>query len=233
MTGLGPLLALIPARGGSKGVPDKNLADLGGLSLTARAVRCARSWGRFERIVVSTDSEAIAREGAAAGAHVIERPAHLATDTADVADAIEHALDVLAGDGFKPEIVVLLEPSCPLRTTAMIDEALAGLDGADAVFTVSPVPARFHPRKQFALDTAGTARYVIGDAPAPVNRQELATTFVKNGAVYAFRATMFRAHHSVLGPAPRAVVVAAPLVNIDSADDLAEARRLAGLGSSA
>ena len=227
MSALDPVLALIPARGGSKGVPHKNLSDVGGLSLTARAVQCARTWGRFDRIVVSTDSDAIAANAAVAGAEVIHRPAHLATDSADVADTIDHALEVLAGDGFKPEVVVLLEPSCPLRTSEMIDQTLEALADADAAFTVSAVPSRFHPRKQFAVDGDGMARYVVSDAPPPVRRQELSSTFVKNGAVYAFRTAMFRAHRSVLGPAPRAVVIAAPLVNIDSLEDLTEARRLA------
>ena len=114
----------------------------------------------------------------------------------------------------------------------MVHEALDVLAGADAVFTVSPVPVRFHPHKQFWLAPDGVARRVTPRAAAPVRRQELTETYVQNGAVYAFRTAMFREHRSVFGPAPRAIVVTAPLVNIDTPDDLAEARRLVGAEAS-
>jgi N-acylneuraminate cytidylyltransferase len=220
------LLALIPARGGSKGIPEKNLCRIGALTLTARAVRCARETGCFGRVVVSTDSDAIAAEARGEGAEVIRRPAALASDTANVVDVITHALDALARDGFTPGVVVLLEPTSPLRTPVMVGDVLDRLPGADAAFTVSPVPVRFHPRKQFWVEPDGSARRVAPDLAMPVRRQELTETFVQNGAVYAFRTAMFRAQGSIFGPAPRAVVVTAPLVNIDTPADLDEARRL-------
>jgi CMP-N-acetylneuraminic acid synthetase len=144
---------------------------------------------------------------------------------------ISHSLDVLARDGFTPGIVVLLEPTSPLRTPDMVADVLDRLGGADAAFTVSPVPVRFHPRKQFRVEPDGSARRVAPDLAMPVRRQELAETFVQNGAAYAFRTAMFRAHRSIFGPAPRAVVVTAPLVNIDTPEDLDEARRRVGAES--
>jgi CMP-N-acetylneuraminic acid synthetase len=226
------MLALIPARGGSKGIPQKNLCRIGALTLTARAVRCARQTGRFGRVAVSTDSEAIAAEAQAEGAEVIRRPETLASDTADVVDVIAHALDTLARAGFTPGAVVLLEPTSPLRTPEMVADVLDRLASADAVFTVSPVPVRFHPRKQFWVEPDGSARRVAPDLAMPVRRQELTETFVQNGAAYAFRTSMFRAHRSIFGPAPRAVVVTSPLVNIDTPEDLDEARRLMAAGTS-
>ena len=205
-----PSLALVPARMGSKGVPGKNLRQLGGVSLTTLAVRCARAAGLFERIVVSTDGQEIAAEGRQAGAEVIVRPAEFATDVADVADVITHTL----------------EPSSPLRTPDMVRAAVAALDAADAVFTVSEVPRRFHGLKQFHVDEDGYARRVLRDVPMPVRRQDLGPTYVQNGAVYVFRTSMFRAHRSVFGPKPRALTVTTPLVNIDTLADLEEAERL-------
>jgi CMP-N-acetylneuraminic acid synthetase len=230
MMSLDPLLALVPARAGSKGVPGKNLVRLAGNSLTERAVRCAREAGVFARIAVSTDGDAIAAEAIRTGAEVIRRPPDLAGDAANVVDAIAHALDVLAADGFTPEAIVLLEPSSPLRTPGMIKEAVAALAIADAVFTVSVVPSRFHPRKQFRVDADGTAHRIVTDVAPPVRRQELAPTVVQNGAVYAFRTAMFLAHRSVLGPSPRALVISEPLVNVDTPADVAEARRLLARG---
>ena len=219
-------LALVPARRGSKGVPGKNLRRIDGASLTALAVRCARAAGLFERIVVSTDGDEIAAEGRSAGAEVIRRPAELASDVADVADVIAHALDVLAAGGFTPAVVALMEPSSPLRTPDMVRAAMTALDRADAVFTVSEVPRRFHGLKQFQVDEDGYAWRVLRDVPMPVRRQDLGPTFVQNGAVYVFRTSMFRAHRSVFGPKPRALTVTTPLVNIDTFEDLAEAERL-------
>lgn len=222
----GKSLALIPARAGSKGVPGKNLRRLGGVTLTAYAVRCARQTGLFDRIVVSTDGEPIAVEAEAAGAEVIRRPDHLGSDTANVVDVIAHALAVLAEEGFSPVAVALLEPSCPLRTPAMVASVMAALASADAVVTVSEVPRRFHALKQFSLDAAGYAERVLDGQAPPVRRQDLAPTFVQNGAVYAFRTSMFQAYRSVLGPRPKALVVTDPLVNIDTLEDLKEAERL-------
>src|SRR5262245_66121465 len=129
----GPALALVPARMGSKGVPAKNLRRIGGVSLTALAVRCAQATGLFERVVVSTDGTEIAAEGKSAGAEVVMRPAELATDEADVLDVIAHTLDVLAAEHrFTPVVVVLLEPSSPLRTPGMVNAALGALGDAAA-----------------------------------------------------------------------------------------------------
>jgi CMP-N-acetylneuraminic acid synthetase len=219
-------LALVPARMGSKGVPGKNLRRIGGASLTALAVQCARAAGLFARIVVSTDGDEIADEGRRAGAEVIVRPAELASDVADVVDVIGHVLDVLATGGFAPAVVALLEPSSPLRTPDMVRKAVAALDAADAVFTVSEVPRHFHGLKQFQIDEDGYAQRVLRDMAMPVRRQELGPTYVQNGAVYVFRTAMFRAHRSVFGPKPRALAVTTPLVNIDTLEDLVEAERL-------
>jgi CMP-N-acetylneuraminic acid synthetase len=219
-------LALVPARMGSKGVPGKNLRRIDGTSLTALAVRCARAAGLFERIVVSTDGDEIAAEGRSAAAEVIRRPAELASDVADVLDVITHALDVLAGSGFTPAVVALLEPSSPLRTPDMVRAAMTALDAADAVFTVSEVPRCFHGLKQFQVDEDGSAQRLLRDMAMPIRRQELGPTYVQNGAVYVFRTSMFRAHRSVFGPKPRALTVTTPLVNIDTFEDLAEAERL-------
>jgi CMP-N-acetylneuraminic acid synthetase len=222
----GPALALIPARAGSKGIRRKNLRRLGGASLTALAIRCARAADCFDRIVVTTDSRAIAGHARAEGAEAIMRPADLASDTANVIDVIAHALEALARDRFVPATIALLEPTCPLRTANMVREAMAGLAETDEVFTVTEVSRRFHPAKQFTMDEQGMARRVLAAEPLPVRRQDLGPTFVQNGAVYAFRTSMFERHRSVFGPTPRALVVTAPIVNVDTLEDLAQAARL-------
>lgn len=221
-----PALVVIPARGGSKGVKHKNLRQLGGVSLVAHAIRCARFLGGIDRIVVTTDSKEIADEAIREGGTVVHRPAELASDTADVVDAVGHALTALEEDGYLPSVVVLLEPSCPLRTPAMVNAVLDALRNVDAAFTVSPVPLRFHPAKQFSVDMEWQAAPACPDLPPPIRRQDLQGTWIRNGAAYGFRPSVLRAHRSVLGPSPRAILVEEMLVNIDTEDDLLEADRL-------
>jgi len=221
-----PALVVIPARGGSKGVKHKNLRRLGGVSLVALAIRCARSVGGVDRIVVTTDSKEIADEAMREGGTVVYRPSELASDTADVVDAIRHTLTVLEADGYTPAVVLLLEPSCPLRTPAVVDTVLEALRNVDAAFTVSPVPLRFHPAKQFSVDSEWQAAAACAGLPPPIRRQDLRGTYIRNGAAYGFRPSVLRAHHSVLGPSPRAILVEKALVNIDTEEDLLEADRL-------
>lgn len=226
----GRRIAIIPARGGSKGVPGKNLAMVGGMTLLARAVACARASGLFNYVLVSTDDPAIAEEGRRAGAAVpFLRPAALAGDKAAVIDAVLDALERLAAAGEADfDLVVLLEPTSPLRTPEILRRTVdaAESEGADAAVTVSEVPLRFHPLKQFHLDEAGLARYAHPDGGRVINRQELKPGFVRNGLCYAVRRSALAGGSGILGRAPRAVVVVGPIVNIDDAEDLALARKL-------
>jgi len=223
-------IAIIPARGGSKGVPGKNLALVGGLSLLARAIGCAKESGLFDYVLVSTDDASIAEEGRRVGAAVpFLRPDALAGDKAAVIDAIRDALARLEAAGEAPfHLVALLEPTSPMRTPDILRRTVeaAESDGADAAVTVSETPLRFHPLKQFELDAQGLARHAHPAAGQVVNRQELRPTYVRNGLCYAVRTSALAAGHGVLGTAPRAVLVEGPIVNIDDPEDLALARRL-------
>jgi CMP-N-acetylneuraminic acid synthetase len=223
-------LAIVPARGSSKGLPGKNLALVAGESLLARAVRCAREAAIFDAVLVSTDDAAIADEGRRAGAQVpFLRPPALASDRAAVIDAIRDALVRLeAGGAAHFDTVALLEPTSPLRTPEIVRRTVAAAesDGADAALTVSAAPARYHPLKHFRIDATGIARHAVAEGAQVVNRQELNQTFLRNGMCYAVRRSALDAGYNVLGSAARAVPVDGPAVNIDDAVDLAEARRL-------
>jgi CMP-N-acetylneuraminic acid synthetase len=223
-------LAIVPARGGSKGVPRKNLAVVGGMTLVARAVQCARQSGLFDTILVSTDDEEIAAEGRGAGAVVpFLRPAHLATSTAALADALRDCLARLAELGEAPfHLVVTLEPTSPLRTPQVVRDVVdaAEAPGADAALSVSPVPLHYHVDKQFRLEPNGLVRHAVESGTRIVNRQELQPTYVRNGMCYAVHRQALERGCNVLGTAARAVVVEGPLVNIDDAEDLALARQL-------
>ena len=134
------VLALVPARGGSKGIPDKNLRPLAGHSLIAHAAAAARASGVVDRIVLTTDSTRIADEGRRMGLEVpFTRPAELARDDSPMLPVVEHAIDMVERDGWTPDIIVLLQPTSPgMRRAAYLRAAVEALvqTNADSVVTV-------------------------------------------------------------------------------------------------
>lgn len=227
----GRRIALIPARSGSRGVRDKNLREIGGQSLLARAIAVARATGLFDRVFVSTDSPAYAEEAARAGIETPWlRPAALAGDTALVADTIRHTIETFAGRGETFATLALLEPTSPLRTPEIVARTVAAAEtpGWDAAFTVSPVPVHLHALKQYRLDADGAAALVAPAAGPNVNRQSLAPSYVRNGLAYAVRVEAFLRAGSINGTRARAIDAGVPAVSIDTEADLAEARRLFG-----
>lgn len=224
-------LALIPARSGSKGVPDKNIRQIGGRSLLSLAIAAAREAGLFDRIFVSTDSPDYASEAAREGVETPWlRPAGLATDTALVADAIRHTLETFSRRGERFDTIALLEPTSPLRLpediTAVVEAAEA--ENWDAAFTVSAVPSPYHPLKQFRLDADGAAWFVMDAASPNVNRQSLSRTFVRNGIAYAVRSAAFLQTGSIHGTRARAIEIDRPVVSIDTDEDFVAAAALMG-----
>lgn len=226
-------LALIPARSGSKGVPGKNLREIAGRPLLVHAIEAARETGLFDRIHVSTDAEASAAAARAAGVEVpFLRPAELSSDTALVADAIRHTLEQFAAAGETFDTLALLEPSSPLRTADQVrDVTLAAEEaGWDAAFSVSPVPVHHHARKQYVVDGAGEASFVMPEARPNVNRQELGATYVRNGLCYAVRVPSFLETHSIGGKRARALVFEGPAISIDTEEELEACRALLEAG---
>jgi CMP-N,N'-diacetyllegionaminic acid synthase len=173
------VVALIPARGGSKGVPRKNLAVVGGKPLIAWTVEAAQRAQELSRVVVSTDDDEIA---AAAGVETLWRPAELARDATPMLDVVRHAIDQL-----RPEIVVLLQPTSPLRRPEHIDAAVRFLheSDADSVVSVVEVPHRYAPES--LMDLVDGRVVPRGQART---RQEKASVYARNGpAVLALRAS--------------------------------------------
>ena len=222
-------LAIIPARSGSKGVPDKNMQLVGGETLIARAVRVARETGLFDAILVSTDSPGYAEEARRTGAEVpFLRPAELAGDTAVVVDAIRHVLDELAAAGRAFDLFALLEPTSPLRSAAVVRQVVAAAEaeGWDAAMAVSPVPPQMHPLKQLVVDAEGRSQRFLKEAERVINRQELTPTYVHNGMCYAIRVPAFRRTGTIFGTRAKAIVVEGPYVSIDTPEELETAREL-------
>jgi CMP-N-acetylneuraminic acid synthetase len=171
------ILGLIPARGGSKGIPRKNLAPVGGKPLLAWTVEAAREASELTRIVVSTDDDEIA---AAAGVAVLRRPAELGADDTPMLDVVRHAIAELS-----PDVIVVLQPTSPLRRAEHVDAAVRLLleSGADAVVSVVAVPHRYSP--DALMDVVDGRVVPRGSART---RREKALVYARNGpAVVALR----------------------------------------------
>jgi CMP-N,N'-diacetyllegionaminic acid synthase len=176
------VMALIPARGGSKGIPRKNLAPVAGRPLLRWTVDAAHQATSVTRVVVSTDDDEIAAEAESAGAEVLRRPAELAADEVSMAEVVGHAVEELG----PVDVLVLLQPTSPLRTAEHVDGAVALLreSGADAVVSIVEVPHNFEPGSLMRLDGDRLER--IGDSIP--RRQDKPTLFARNGpAVLALR----------------------------------------------
>jgi N-acylneuraminate cytidylyltransferase len=219
------VVAVIPARGGSKGVPGKNLRRVGGVSLIARAVRTALVARSITEVCVSTDDERIATEARAAGGLVIERPARLSGDTATSESALLHALGGVA-EGPEVDVVVFLQCTSPFIAPPDLDAAvgLVLTDEADSVFSAVANHA-------FLWRPDGDG--VVGvnhEASRRQRRQDRAPEYRETGAFYAFRADRFATvGHRFFD---RTAVVTVPeltALEIDTEADLAVACALAPL----
>lgn len=215
-------LALIPARGGSKGIPRKNVRNLAGKPLIAWTIEAALDASRLERVVVSTDDDEIAAVARDWGADVpFMRPAELATDEATGFSPVLHALEQLPGH----DDLILLQPTSPLRGSAAIDAFLAFAHDSGAPAAVSLRKVADHPAWMFARDDDGRLDPLMGGGKAD-RRQELQDLYILNGAMYWGRSDWLAAHTSFVDPATRGFVMEdTDSVDIDTMQDwaLAEA----------
>lgn len=222
------VLALIPARGGSKGVPDKNTRPLAGRTLLEYAVAAAKSSAVIDRIVLSTDSDRIAAEGRRVGLDVpFVRPADLARDDSPMLPVIEHALGALEQDGWVADIVVLLQPTSPLRRAEHIRDAVRQLrdSGADSVVSVVELPRHLSPDYVMRVDGGRLKPFLAGGKDI-TRRQDARSAFARDGTVYAFWTRTVRETHSIYGRDCRPLVLsAADSITIDTQSDWAEAER--------
>lgn len=225
MSGFSPAeaVAVIPARGGSKGVPGKNVALVGGVPLVARAVAAALAAGIAD-VRVSTDDARIATAARAAGAAVIDRPADLAGDTATSEAALLHALDVLAAEGVEPEVLVFLQATSPFIEPGPLSRAVQRvLDGA-----ADSVLAAFETYAFLWRRSAAGATGVNHDASFRPRRQDREPHFQETGAFYVLRTAGFReARFRFFGRVAVEPVSADRAVEIDDAHELELARTLA------
>jgi CMP-N-acetylneuraminic acid synthetase len=183
------VLGVIPARGGSKGIPGKNIVSLGGRPLLAYTGDAVRSSTRLTRTIVSTDDSAIADCARSLGLDIpFMRPAALAGDEVPMLPVLQHAVRTLEEQGFASDIVVLLQPTSPFRRAEHIDAAVSALErtGGDSVVSVVEVPHQFNPLSVMSIEDGRLKPFT--DGAAPNRRQDKPRVYARNGpAVLAVR----------------------------------------------
>ena len=226
------VLTIIAARGGSKGLPGKNIRPVGGRPLINWTVEAALAACSVDHVILSTDDDAIAAAASNAGCDVpFRRDAELASDTAASTDVVLDALARVPGY----DLFVLLQPTSPLRTAQDIDAAVTLLVESGADTCVSVTEAVDHPWLTFATDDAALLLpYVKPPAEASLRRQDLPPAWVLNGAIYVARTANFIEKPGFLGQ--RTVAYSMPharSLDIDTLEDFATVERILASGQSA
>lgn len=223
------VLAVVPARAGSKGVPGKNTRLLCGQPLLAWTAGPALASDRLDRVVLSTEDQEIAELGRSLGLEVpFLRPAALATDEAPTLPVVQHAIEQLAAAGERYDAVCLLQPTSPARTVEQIDACidLLATTGADAVVTAHPMPVEHHPLWALIGEPGAAVRWAAGPDGPPTRRQDLPPAWHRDGAVYVTRTEVVLGG-SLYGSDVRIVPTdPAGGVNVDTEEDWARAEAM-------
>ena len=196
------ILAIVPARKGSKGIKDKNIRFFRNKPLLAHAIECGKATDIINRIILSTDSEDYLAIGRKFGAEALQlRPAELALDDTPMKDVIAFELESLKKkESYRPDVVVLLQPTQPLRQSKHIKAAFSILaeKESDSVVSVVKVPQHFSP--DFVLQiNQGKLEFYEKNNPILTRRQDVREVYYRDGTVYMFRYSSFIKTHSIYG----------------------------------
>jgi len=212
------VLAIIPARGGSKGVPKKNIKPLGEKPLIVHAIDCAKNSSKVTKVVVSSDSDEIIQIAIQNDCQVIKRPTELADDNSNVVTAVEHVYNQL-NEEF--DIIVLLQPTSPLRTSNDLNAIISMFEketDLDGVISVVPFDD-YHPARMYSLDKNLEMIPLQKDGET-IRRQELKPVYYRNGCFYAVRTNAFFTEKSFMVKNKKGYVMDANwLLNIDTQRD--------------
>jgi len=181
------ILGLIPARGGSKGVPKKNIRILGDKPLIGYTIESAKQSNRLAMTVVSTDADDIFEVAANSGLKPpFLRPEGLAQDTSSSLQVVQHAIEFFENQDVFFDAVCLLQPTNPFRESGFIDEAIARFiaSGADSLVSVLPIPHEYNPHWAFEENENGLLKIATGEGQIISRRQDLPKAFFRDGSVY-------------------------------------------------
>ncbi|MBX2829859.1 MAG: acylneuraminate cytidylyltransferase family protein [Rhodospirillales bacterium] len=222
-------LAIIPARGGSKGVPRKNIKILAGKPLIAYTIEAAKSASGIDRVCVSTEDPEIADISRALNAEVLDRPVDLAGDLVPTRDVLWFHAARLAEQGYYPDAVMTLQPTSPLRTLGHIEEALDVFvqnPDADSLVSCVQVPHHYHPLSVMKFDKDGFLIPFVDQQKEPLRRQDKIEVFARNGAAIYLTKTVNLKDYIFGGKLVPYFMSFEESLDIDSEADFALAERI-------
>lgn len=217
------ILAIIPARGGSKGIPGKNIKLLGGKPLLEYTVDSARESLLLSRVILSSDDKAIINLAKSIGLEVpFVRPAHLATDLSGSLEVVQHALTFFKDNGALFDAVCLLQPTTPFREKGSIDAAIQQFIDKkfDSLVSVREVPAEFNPHWVFEADESGCLQIATGEKEIIKRRQELPVAYFRDGSIYLTKTEVILKQESLYGDTIGYIISKnKQFVNLDTPED--------------
>ena len=222
-------MIVIPARAGSKGIKNKNIVNVNGKPLIEYTINFAKKLAINMDILVSTDSNKIAKISISLGASCpFLRPTSLSTDLSGDMPVIRHALlEYEKFNGKQYEFVIMLQPTSPIRSEKQIYDAIEVIvkNKYDSVISVSSVNDKYHPYKQFELIN-DLLKPFSNIASRVIARQQLSKSYIRNGVVYVFTRSFALRSSSVFSKNSGCTIINEPYVNIDTTDDLAKFENL-------
>ncbi len=220
------IVGIIPARGGSKRLPGKNIKLLAGKPLVAYTIEAGLKSKFINKLIVSTEDEIIAAVAKNFGAEIIMRPEELAQDTTKTAPVLVHVVEELEKQGYHPDIVVLLQLTCPLRDETIIDAALQKLINSenDSVFTGSKI-GKTMPKWKRDYNGKMVALYDYHFRPRYQEPELMEDMFAENGAFYAIKIDAFKQYKDFIGD--NAEIYETPkLIDIDTQEDFEKIEKI-------
>jgi N-acylneuraminate cytidylyltransferase len=225
------VLGIIPARGGSKGIPHKNRRELSGKPLLYYTIEAALQAKKLDRVIFSSDDERLISLARRAGVEVpFVRPSHLAQVDSGSLAVVQHAVQYLEEQGHQYDAVCLLQVTNPFRTATDIDSAISKFqdEHTDSLISVVPVPHEFNPHWVFEPTIRGTLKLATGDKEIIQRRQELPKAYIRDGAIYLTKTEVLFQKNSFYGSTIGYVISDAERhVNIDTEADWQRAEMLA------
>lgn len=224
------ILAIIPARGGSKGIPGKNIKPLGGKPLLQYTFESAKESKLLSLVILSSDDVEIINFAKSIGLEVpFVRPAHLATDVSGSLEVIQHALTFFKEKGETFDVVCLLQPTTPFRESGSIDAAIQQFLNSDfdSLVSVREVPAEFNPHWVFEADEKACLHIATGEKEIIKRRQELPQAYFRDGSIYLTKAEVVLKKDSLYGDKIGYIVSQSErFVNLDTMADWERAEKL-------
>jgi CMP-N,N'-diacetyllegionaminic acid synthase len=224
------VLGVIPARGGSKGIPGKNIRILGGKPLLAYTVDVANEAGIFDKIILSTDSQEIANVGKELGVEApFLRPDELAQDDTPMLPVLQHAVSFFSQEEWLPDYICILQPTAPFR---QVRDLVKGYDlllssGCDSVVSVDQVPEHYAPHFVMKIEN-GKLSHFLDDGTKVTRRQDVKKTYTRSGCFYFTRTNILMNKNTIYGDDCRPVVINNEnAVNLDTMDDWEAAEEVA------